>query len=46
MPDTIKAKDSTEIAETIENYFLSGEVDKIEIAYSRLGFDQTLGGLI
>ena len=37
MPDTIKAKDSTAIAETIENYFLSGEVDKIEIAYSRLG---------
>jgi len=35
MPDTIKAKDSTAIAETIENYFLSGEVDKIEIAYSR-----------
>ena len=35
MPDTIKAKDSTEIAETLENYFLSGEVDKIEIAYSR-----------
>jgi hypothetical protein len=40
MPDTIKAKDSTAIAETIENYFLSGEVDKIEIAYSRLGWDQ------
>ena len=39
MPDTIKAKDSTEIAETIENYFLSGEVDKIEIAYSRLGLE-------
>ena len=37
MPDTIKAKDSTAIAETIENYFLSGEVDKIEIAYSRPG---------
>ena len=35
MPDTIRAKDSTEIAETIENYFLSGEVDKVEIAYSR-----------
>jgi len=35
MPDTIRAKDSTEIAETLENYFLSGEVDKIEIAYSR-----------
>lgn len=35
MPDTIKAKDSTAIAETLENYFLSGEVDKIEIAYSR-----------
>ena len=24
MPDTIKAKDSTSIAETLENYFLSG----------------------
>lgn len=35
MPDTIKAKDSSAIAETLENYFLSGEVDKIEIAYSR-----------
>ena len=35
MPDTIRAKDSTDIAETIENYFLSGEVDKVEIAYSR-----------
>ena len=35
MPDTIRAKDFTEIAETIENYFLSGEVDKVEIAYSR-----------
>ena len=42
MPDTIKAKDSTAIAETIENYFLSGEVDKIEIAYSRLGLQGIL----
>ena len=42
MPDTIKAKDSTAMAETIENYFLSGEVDKIEIAYSRLGFQGIL----
>ncbi|CAJ1334622.1 unnamed protein product [Effrenium voratum] len=35
MPDTIKAKDSAEIAEVLENYFLSGEVDKIEIAYGK-----------
>ena len=35
MPDTIAASVSTEIAETLENYFLSGEVDKIEIVYSR-----------
>ena len=35
MPDTIKAKDSAKIAEVLQNYFLSGEVDKIEIVYSR-----------
>mmetsp|Transcript_47107 Transcript_47107/g.88088 ORF Transcript_47107/g.88088 Transcript_47107/m.88088 type:complete len:437 (+) Transcript_47107:58-1368(+) len=35
MPDTIKAKDSAEIAEVLQNYFLSGEVDKIEIVYTR-----------
>ena len=35
MPDTIRAKDSAEIAEVLQNYFLSGEVDKIEIAYGR-----------
>ena len=28
-------QDSSAIAETLENYFLSGEVDKIEIVYSR-----------
>ena len=35
MPDTIRAKDSAEIAEVLQNYFLSGEVDKVEIVYSR-----------
>eukprot|EP00913_Durusdinium_trenchii_P016701 g15700.t1 len=35
MPDTITAKESTAIAETIENYFLADQVDKIEICYSR-----------
>ena len=29
------SQDSSAIAETLENYFLSGEVDKIEIVYSR-----------
>jgi len=35
MPDSIRAKDSAEIAEVLQNYFLAGEVDKIEIAYGR-----------
>merc|ERR1712039_1062481 len=35
MPDTITAKIANEISETLCNYFLSGEVDKIEIVYSR-----------
>merc|ERR1711972_811775 len=30
MPDTITAKTANEISETLRNYFLSGEVDKIE----------------
>jgi len=29
MPDTIKAKDSTAIAETLENYFLSGWMGQV-----------------
>ena len=29
MPDTIKAKDSTAIAETLENYFLSGWMSQV-----------------
>merc|ERR1712203_1236492 len=35
MPDTITAKTANEISETLRNYFLSGEVDKIEMVYSR-----------
>eukprot|EP00434_Breviolum_minutum_P004570 symbB.v1.2.004031.t3/scaffold227.1/size261201/17 len=32
---TTRMQQENHIAETIENYFLSGEVDKVEIAYSR-----------
>jgi F-type H+-transporting ATPase subunit gamma len=35
MPDTITAKTANDISETLRSYFLSGEVDKIEIIYSR-----------
>ncbi|CAE7528374.1 atpG [Symbiodinium natans] len=35
MPDTIRAKDSAEIADVLQAYFLAGEVDKIEISYGR-----------
>merc|ERR1711862_1030509 len=35
MPDTITAKSANEISETLRNYFLSGEVDKIEMVYTR-----------
>merc|ERR1711972_113484 len=35
MPDTITAKTANEISETLRNYFLSGEVDKIEMVYTR-----------
>merc|ERR1711972_920472 len=35
MPDTITAKVANDISESLRNYFLSGEVDKIEIIYSR-----------
>jgi F-type H+-transporting ATPase subunit gamma len=35
MPDTITAKAANEISETLRNNFLSGEVDKIEIIYTR-----------
>jgi F-type H+-transporting ATPase subunit gamma len=35
MPDTITAKAANEIGESMRNFFLSGEVDKIEIIYNR-----------
>merc|ERR1712039_1085425 len=35
MPDTITAKVANEIGESMRNFFLSGEVDKIEIIYNR-----------
>lgn len=34
-PNTITAAESTEIAETLKNMFLSGEVDKVEGVYSK-----------
>jgi len=35
MPDTITEKAANEISESLRNYFLSGEVDKIEVIYQR-----------
>merc|ERR1711972_150581 len=35
MPDTITAKVANDISESMRNYFLSGEVDKIEMVYMR-----------
>merc|ERR1712039_540493 len=35
MPDSITAKVSNDISEVLRNFFLSGEVDKIEIIYNR-----------
>jgi len=35
MPDTITAKTANEISEEMLAYFLSGEVDKIEMVYNR-----------
>merc|ERR1711920_594661 len=35
MPDTITAKSANEISEEMLAYFLSGEVDKIEMVYTR-----------
>merc|ERR1712066_132150 len=35
MPDDITAKVANDISETLRNYFLSGEVDKIELIYNR-----------
>merc|ERR1711920_44048 len=35
MPDTITAKSANEISEEMLAYFLSGEVDKIEMIYNR-----------
>merc|ERR1712039_691277 len=35
MPDTITAKVSNDISEVLRSYFLSGEVDKIELIYNR-----------
>jgi len=35
MPDTITAAESTVIADALKNYFLSGEVDKVEVVYGK-----------
>merc|ERR1712039_215606 len=35
MPDTITAKVANEVGEAMRSFFLSGEVDKIEIIYNR-----------
>merc|ERR1711972_948516 len=35
MPDSITAKESSEISEAIRNIFLSGEVDKVEVIYGK-----------
>merc|ERR1712039_612377 len=35
MPDSITAKVSNDISEVLRSYFLSGEVDKIELIYNR-----------
>jgi len=35
MPDTITAKESSEISEALRNLFLSGEVDKVEVIYGK-----------
>lgn len=35
MPDNIDSSKSTAIAEEIQNMFLSGEVDKVEVVYSK-----------
>merc|ERR1712066_1119941 len=35
MPDDITAKAANDISETLRNFFLSGEVDKVEIIYNR-----------
>jgi len=34
-PNTVTAAESTEIAETLKNMFLSGEVDKVEVVYGK-----------
>jgi len=34
-PNTVTAAESTEIAEAMKNMFLSGEVDKVEVTYSK-----------
>lgn len=49
-PNTISAKETTTLAEEMANWFLSGEVDKIEIISSKfinaLTYDQTLRTLL
>merc|ERR1712107_802262 len=35
MPDSITAKESSEVSEAIRNIFLSGEVDKVEVIYGK-----------
>merc|ERR1719253_1378698 len=46
MPDSITAAESTEIADALKNYFLSGEVDKVEVVYGKFyNLIKTLPGL-
>ena len=35
MPDTITAKESSEVSEALRNLFPSGEVDKVETIYGK-----------
>jgi len=35
MPDTLSSKVSSEVSDAVRNLFLSGEVDKVEVVYSK-----------